>query len=297
MGDRGKNFLKSNLKKLIGNNSKIYQLYSQPKFRALPAQLTSLPDFIIIGGMKCGTTSLYDFITRHPGILPAKKKEIHFFDEHYLWGKSWYASNFPLLLDKKNLEIELQHRVLTGEATPNYMIFPFVPKRIKNLIPTVKLIAILRNPVDRTYSHYQHAIKKNHENLSLEDSIKIEEKRLDSEKEKIFDQKYKPYHYRYHTYLHKGHYEELLKNWYNEFPKDQILIVDSDKLKKNPKIVLNDIFTFLNLPSFIQINYNNLLVGKYPEMNPSTRNWLIEYFKPHNQKLYKLLDRTFDWDK
>jgi len=268
-----------------------------PKIQALTGHSRSLPDFIIIGEMKCGTTSLYDFITRHPGILPSKTKEIHYFERHYLWGKNWYASNFPLLLDKKNLEIKLQHRVLTGEATPNYMIHPLIPKRIKNLIPTVKLIAILRNPIDRTFSHYQQAIKKNQENLSFEDAIKIEEKRLDSEKEKIFDPKYKPYHYMYHTYLHRGHYAELLENWYKEFPKDQILIVDSDKLKKNPKTVTNEIFTFLNLPSFDQKNYDNLLVGKYSEMNPNTKKWLIEYFKPHNEKLYKLLDRTFDWDK
>ena len=68
-------------------------------------------------------------------------------------------------------------------------------------------------------------------------------------------------------------------------------------MKKNPKTVVNEIFRFLNMPSFVQKNYDNLLVGKYPEMNKTTRNWLIEYFKPHNEKLYKLLDLTFDWDK
>src|SRR5262245_18320944 len=103
------------------------------------------PHFIIIGAQRCGTTSLYNYLIRQLGVIPAAMKEVHFFDLNYQKGNEWYFSQFP----------ELGRDQITGEASPYYIFHPRVPQRIKNLLPSIKLIVLLRNPTNRAFSHYQ----------------------------------------------------------------------------------------------------------------------------------------------
>lgn len=277
---------------------RIYSVYKQSKIRILTAKFRCLPDFIIIGSQKCGTTSLYDFILKHPGILSAKRKELHFFSSLYDFGIDWYKSNFPLKSEKKSLQKKLQHKILTGEGTPYYIFHPLAPQRILKHVPDVKLIAILRNPVDRTYSHYNFGVRQNKENLTFEEAIKIEEKRLTGEREKIInDEKFDGFHFKHHSYLNRSHYADQLETWYRYFPKEQILILNTEELQNDPKKkILNQTFSFLGLPKYNPRKLVNLNMGEYSKMNPETREFLIEYFKPHNEKLYKLIGKNFDWD-
>ena len=117
-----------------------------------------LPDFIIIGAQKSGTTSLYRFIVKHPAIAPATKKEVHYFSIWYKFGELWYRSHFPTNLSRYNFYKRTNQKLLSGEASPVYLFYPVVPGRMKELLPDVKLIVILRNPVDRAYSHYHHSL-------------------------------------------------------------------------------------------------------------------------------------------
>jgi len=132
-----------------------------------------LPDFIIIGVQRGGTTSLYKYMTKHPKIIPALKKEIHFFDNKFGKGLSWYESQFMqnpffCLLKRKRKSED----TITGEASPYYIYHPHVPKRISKILPNVKLIAILRNPIERAFSHYNHEVRLGAEKLSFEDALK-----------------------------------------------------------------------------------------------------------------------------
>ena len=180
------NPLKKKLKIWIHKHQKIYYLYKFPKFRYLTSPCRCLPDFIIIGAQKSGTTSLYDLISKHPGVMPPRHKELHYFStSKYGWGTRWYRLNFPTKLEKRILKKKLHHQVITGEATPNYILHPNTKKRIKNLIPKAKIIVILRNPVDRAYSHYNHNVRRKLENLSFEEAI--QEKRFEGEEDKIYE--------------------------------------------------------------------------------------------------------------
>ena len=110
-----------------------------------------LPDFVIIGAQKSGTTSLDKFVFQHPAILPATNKVHCYFALKYKRGEYWYRLRFPIRASQK---------FLSGETSPIYLFYPMVPGRMKKLLPDVKLIVILRNPVDRAYSHYHHTKRR-----------------------------------------------------------------------------------------------------------------------------------------
>ena len=127
---------------------------------SLTSRVRSLPDYLIIGSRRCGTTSLYNYLVRHPGVMPAMTKEIFYFTEEYERGKSWYTAHFPTLLEKR-IWSEIQgFRVLTGEATAHYIRDPRAAERVRQLVPDVKLLVVLRNPVDAFDSSYRFGITK-----------------------------------------------------------------------------------------------------------------------------------------
>ena len=154
----------------------LYALYKQSKFRLVTSPWRTWPDFVIIGAQKSGTTSLYDFIVKHPAIESAAKKELHYFSWFYACGDKWYRSNFPTNLSSSRFYKDVGQKLLTGEASPTYLFYPMVPGRMVKALPNVKLIVILRNPVDRAYSHYNHNIRHKHETLSFEKALEREKK-------------------------------------------------------------------------------------------------------------------------
>lgn len=248
-------------------------------------------DFLIIGAQRCGTTSLYNYMSYHPKIQFTTIKELHFFDIGFNKGIKWYRSNFPDEVVKQDKGL------ITGEATPYYIFHPLVPQRIFEFAPKIKLIVLLRNPVDRAYSHYQHEVNMGAEKLSFEDALKAESGRLEGELDKIkSDETYYSFNHQNFSYLSRGIYHEQLLRWFNFFCKENILILQSENFYSNTSNVVNKVFEFLSLPSVnlkLDKVYNNL---RYKSMKPTTREYLIDYFKPYNEKLYKLLDVDFKWD-
>ena len=169
---------------------------------------------------------------------------------------------------------------------------------MKKILPDVKLIVILRNPVDRAYSHYHHIVRQNNEILSFEKAIELEEERCAGEREQLIkDPDYVPNHYRRHSYLARGVYADQLENWFGHYSKDQFLILTTEDFRENPQRTLDQVFDFLGVSPFQAENLRGLNIGNYKEMNEDTRKFLIDYFKPHNKRLSKLLQRSFEWDK
>jgi len=282
------------------NNPKLnpYRLSIDPGFfRVLTGMIRTLPNFLIIGAAKCGTTSLYDYLVQHPCIFSASRKEIGFFDDYFNMGLFWYRTHFPTSFKKFLKKLTGKQNFLTGEASANYLFHPHAAKRIFNTIPSVKLIVLLRNPVDRAYSFYNMQVKKGLEKLSFEEAIKSEEKRLEGEKEKILqNENYYSYNYAIYSYLARGIYVDQLKDWMKFFPNNQFLILHAKDLQMEPFKTINIVFEFLGLPHYEIKNLQKKNVGEYNQMNTDIRKWLIDYFKPHNEKLYKLLNRDFGWD-
>lgn len=256
------------------------------------------PDFLIIGGEKCGTTSLYEYLIRHPNILPVKGKEISFFDNKFHHGFGWYKTFFPSLLIKKYNEMFLKNKVITGEGTPRYLNHPHAPKRISKLLPKVKLIVLLRNPVDRAFSHYNMEVARGREKLSFEKAIENEKERICAEYEKMErDESYYSRSYYWYSHLEAGIYIKHLKRWMELFPKNQFLIVKSEDLFKNTTTTYNKALQFLGLSYYKLPEYKKFKERKYEKLDIDLRKKLNDFFQPHNEQLYKFLGRDFAWEQ
>jgi len=270
------------------------------QFRALTHPLRVLPDFVIIGAQKCGTSSLYSYVTQHPWVAPCSEKEVHFFDMnvHFCLGLEWYRAHFISSMYKSYVKRAHGYELITGEATPYYLFYPHAPERIFQVLPKAKLIALLRNPVDRAYSHYHHQFQRGRETLSFEDAIAAEPERLSGEREKILaDESYDSFNHAHYSYLGRGLYVEQLQAWEKWFPREQMLVLESEKFFADPAIGMKRVWQFLQLSDWSPGGYKKFNVGSYQNMNNATRRRLLEYFALHNQRLFEYLGVTFAWDR
>ncbi len=273
--------------------------------RAASSPLRLLPDFMIIGTQKGGSTSLYNYLIDHPNIAPIFVKEPHFFDFNFYRGVSWYRAHFPSLLEKYYAERIRGQKFITGEASPYYLYYPLTPRRIKETMPTpnTKFIVLLRNPIDRAYSHYQHETRQpGVEPFPFAEAIEHEAERLSGEEEKIRnDIRYYSFNLRHYAYLARGRYVEQLQVWLKLFPREQFLILKSEDLYENPPTVLKQTLEFLEVPHQVlkekKEEYEQYNKAHYEKMNAQTRARLVEYFKPYNERLYEFLGRDFGWNK
>jgi hypothetical protein len=253
-----------------------------------------LPDFIIIGAQKSGTTSLYSYLSQHPQLVPSINKEVHFFDgglnpnvDTFDKGEVWYRAHFPLNRNMSNNK-------KTFESSPLYIFNPFAPQRISDLIPEVKLIAILRNPVERTISHYFHEKRNDRESLPIMEALQSEEKRL---KPVIDKQDYKNNIFIRHSYKSRGLYHEQLKRYLNYFPMSNILVINSASLFTHPHDTLRRIFQFVGVDTEFTISNLKLrnIGSNRNAIDPDVYEYLEDYFWPHNQALYKLIGENYGW--
>jgi Sulfotransferase domain len=258
-----------------------------------------LPDFIIVGAQKCGTTSLYRYLVEHPQIVPAFRKELHFFDNNAGKGNTLrYRAYFPTSLYKRRFERTRGSDLITGEATPYYFYYPLTPERVRDVVPRARLIVLLRDPVDRAYSHYHHEVRLGNEKLSFEEAIERESERLDGERERILrGGNYDSFSHRKHSYLSRGIYVDQLQNWRRSFPEEQLLVLKSEDLFADPAAIVGRTLNFLGLSSLEREEYSKDNKGSYPGIDPATRRWLVDYFRPYNDRLYDFLGRDFGWKR
>ena len=237
---------------------------------------------------------MYSFLAGQPGVRRARSKEVHYFDKgpNYSRGPGWYRAHFDLDTRRQRGAREW----VTGEASPFYLFHPCVPARVAELVPDVLLIAILRNPVDRAISGYHHAVRRGVERRSIEAAFKDELAIPELRGCEAFDD---PDGYcRDHTYLARGRYAEQLERWFHLFPREQILLLDAASLYANSDAVLADVGAFLGLRGGGGTNtalswYNQ---GSYAPAATNMRSWLADYFRPHNERLWALLNERWNWE-
>jgi hypothetical protein len=251
-----------------------------PLERIETAQLRQLPDFVIIGTQRGGTTSLYRYLTEHPDISGALRKEVHFFDRYYEKGMDWYLANFPVRGEAP----------VVGEASPYYLFHPDVPERVRRALPHAKFIVLLRNPVDRAYSHYQMVVRRGIETFSFEEAIDKERERLSGNDDPVGLAR------RHYSYIKRGLYVDQLKRWMNVFPREQFLIIKSEDFYENPERILHQTLAYLGLCPWSPANFRVRHQAEYADMNPVTRKRLEEYFAPYNRQLYTFLGRDLEWE-
>jgi hypothetical protein len=208
-----------------------------------------LPGFFIVGAQKSGTTSLHHYLNLHPEIyFPPKPQEIHFFDNHdaYEKGIDWYSNYFKGASSDQ----------IAGQTSPLYLYFDFAAERLQKHTPGAKIIAILRNPVDRAYSHYWNSIRYGYEYLSFEDALHEEKTRI---KENLNAR-------RNYSYFDRGLYSSQLENYRTLFPIENILVLTQDQLRKDPVGTLNNCCDFLGVSN---VFFGDQTIKKHPRHNES----------------------------
>ena len=249
-----------------------------------------LPEFIIAGAQKGGTSSLYAMLSQHPQVAAPSEKEVHFFDggldpgvDTYARGPDWYTGQFPSRPGTRK----------SFDATPLYLFNPLAPARIASLIPQVKIIILLRNPVARAISHYHHEVRLGCETLPIEAAMKSENQRLSGARTM---RDYKDPAFIHHSYQARGRYAEQLERYMSHFPPEQLLVLQSESLFASPRATLGRVFDFVELDPAVEIpDLRPRNVGTRPHDDDDIEAYLRIEFKPHNEALFDLLGTRFPW--
>lgn len=281
-------------KEFVESLREIHSTYLNPKSlsererrsrrAALTARLRVLPDFLIIGAKKSGTTSLYWYLTQHPGVMPAYCKEVNFYQHNYHRGMAWYARFFPTVVEKYGRSLR-QRPVLSCEATPDYIYFPVVAERVAETLPDARLIAVLRNPIDRAYSAYHHRVRRGVERRTFDEIVREE---LSESRDRTSRQK--------GSYLEKGIYAAYLQYWFDRFHRDRILVLATEEMSRDPHGNVGKTLSFLGLRPHALDHYRKQNSAPYPPMSVAVRERLMEYFEPHNERLFGLLGGDLGWN-
>ena len=285
------------------------RLFPQPVRRAgrqvytRAASLTSawrpLPDYLIIGAARAGSTSLYEYLGQHPAVMPALVKEVHYFTTDYARGESWYRAHFPIKA-RHRLSTMLHGAAVTGEATPYYLFHPAAPARIHALLPNVKLLAVLRDPVARAISQYQHERRLGVEDLSLAEAIDREPERTSTGGASVLDLLERDagfaFRHQHYSYLARGRYREQLERYRQLFDESRLMVVRSEDLFERGDDVFRQVLDFLQLPAYSLPAYPRTNASRGMSLDPAVAKALRTYFEPYTAQLEGMLGRSMGWD-
>ena len=213
------------------------------------------PSFYILGAAKCGTTSLHYYLSQHPDICMSEPKEPHFFEVEYEQGSDFYRDKYFS---------HYKGECATGDARAANLYVPYVAERIKEISPDAKLIILIRNPIMRAYSHWNHFYTMGIEPLSFENAIAEDFKRIESginfegeEGQKLwrsYVNNFDKGKLIYRTYIDRGYYMKQIERYLKHFAPSQIKIIFFEEFKRIPKAIVADIFKIIGVDS----SYNNI---------------------------------------
>jgi len=248
----------------------------------------ALPDFLIIGAMKSGTTSLHSWLTSTSDIRRGVEKEVHYFDHHYARGEAWYRSSFPIA----------RPGMVSGESSPYYLLHPRVPERVASTMPDVRLVAVLRHPIDRAYSHFQHSRSLGQE--SEPDFLRALEReswRTDAAWDRLCAGSARESAVERFSYVRRGRYLQQLLRWEEHVPAESLLVLTTDDLQRDPQAAVDSVRRHLRLPAappsagaLEQLNSRT-----YDDMDPAARGFLVEALAEDVVGLEEHLGRRLGW--
>lgn len=269
----------------------------QREFRKATWRLRALPDFLVIGCQKGGTSSLHTYLAQHPRLAPADIKEVHFFDgglqpgwDKYAEGERLYRSYFDW-----RSSMCAQGRQ-SFEASPCYMFNPLAPARMAAMVPDTKLIALLRDPVDRAVSHYFHELRRGRETLPMMEALEAEDDRLATART---SGDYKDTSWINMSYATRSLYAEQLERVFEHFPRERVLILESSEFYGNPKRTLAQVLDFIGLDDAgLDADLTPVGVGtNRTKVDAEVYDYLNARFAEPNARLQDMLSRHFDWGK
>jgi hypothetical protein len=270
------------------------------RYGELTSHRRPLPDFLIIGTKRGGTTSLWRYLIAHPlvpRLFPAwNTKTSHYFEEN--WGRSpaWYRSHFPTSRQRAALERRHGGPCRAGEAAPLYLFHPLVAARVAGLMPRVRIIVLLRDPVRRAYSHWKERRTEGTEPLDFAAALASEPDRTAGERDRLIaDPTYVSRPFDWYSYRARGRYLEQLEPWLHRFERDRMLILPSEDLYRDPAGTYRRVLDFLELPPFALPRYDVFNDRPGAGLDEAVRAELTAYYRPHNAALAERLGRSFPW--
>jgi len=269
--------------------------HAQLRMRQATSHLRALPDFVIAGAQKCGTSSMHQYFTQHPRLLAASIKEVHYFDggldprwDKYADGERLYRSYFPFRATTYIMKAQC------FEASPCYIFNPLAVERMARTVPNAKIIVLLRDPVERAISHYFHELRRGRETECIEVALASEEERLAPA---LASGNYKDTRFINLSYKARGRYAEQLTRLFKYFDRDKVLVLEAEKFFETPMEVMCEVLSFIGVERFPRpINVQPAGAGANKTSVPSgVRESLRSYFSESNQALTALVGRPFRW--
>lgn len=267
----------------------------------LSADLRPVPDLLIVGAKRGGTTSLWHYLSEHPGMLPLfpraeKRKGTYYFDENFSEGLRWYRSHFPTALTRDLAARRLGHPVVAIEASPYYLYHPLAPTRAAAVTPGALIVALLRDPVERAYSHYKERKRNSTEPLSFPEAVAAEPDRIAGEEARIRgNDEYVSFGHRHCSYVDQGRYAPMLERWFDAFGRDRVLVEVSEEMYADPQPVVDRITDRLRLPSRRLRDAAAHNAEPDSDLDPSTRDRLRDLLDPDVRAVETLLGRDLPW--
>ena len=263
----------------------------------LSSPLRMLPYFLIAGGQRCGTTSMFRTLIQHPSILkPVLHKGVHYFDTAYGNGPAWYRGHFPLLATARRAGRRSGVPAVTFESSPYYLFHPLAAARISADLPGIKLVVLLRDPVERAYSAHAHEFARGFEDQSFEAALDLEPQRLAGEAERLVAEPgYVSHHHQHNAYLQRGRYVEHLERVSALIGRDRMHVVDSHLFFTEPEHVYAGVLDFLGVPPRGTPVFERHNARPRTPMSPQLRARLEAHFAPYDEQLAEWLGHPPSW--
>jgi hypothetical protein len=270
-------------------------------FGRATSRTRQVPDFLVIGTKRGGTTSLFNYLMMHPGVLglyprPRLQKSTDYFFKGYDRGEQWYRSNFHTQAFRDRLASQLGYAPRSGEASPYYAWDPRVAQRAYDVNPALKAVMLVRSPVERAFSHWQERVHNGVEPLSFEQALDAEEARTRGELERMLDD---PLYYSeahdWYTYRSRGVYLPQLQSWTAVFPAEQLLVICSEDMYADVQGTVDRVSAFLGLPAHRLPTTKTFNASQRLPMPEGARAELTSFYAPHIRALGDHLGRPLSW--
>jgi len=274
--------------------------FGSRNYGRLTAHRRMLPQFLICGGQRCGTTSLYRALSTHPAVIKAVlHKGVHYFDTSYQRGMNWYRGHFPLQRNADKVAEKYGVPARTFESSPYYMYHPQAAARIARDLPYAKIVVLVRDPVERAYSQHAHEVARGFEpELDFGNALALEPARLHRQEEKLAqDPEYYSFAHQHHAYRARGEYARYLATMAQHVGRERIHVVESERFFREPERTYDEVLHFLGLPLNLErppFERHNARPRK-SDMDPSIRRDLAVHFADHDEALINWLGRVPIW--
>lgn len=253
--------------------------------------LRVLPDFAIIGAQKCGTTSLYNYLSLHPNVLPSLQKEVSYLGVNQSHGVLWYRSHFPLGITRFLFRRSSGINPLVGEASTETVFLPGAPAHASSLLPELKLVFLVRDPITRAISHYYHDYRLGIVSDPIDVAFEKAWENIDKDRDQWLEcaaKKSREYQEPVHSYLLRGLYADQVENWLKYYDRSKLLILHAEDFWADTASSLQQSIDFLGLPAWQPESFRQFNEGKYEEPPAEIISRLQEFFKPHQERFCQI---------